>query len=85
METLPGTVKHYFNEFEDATVPPLSLGTRERTLWKKAFFSAFPKIQFSSDYDEFFFAVAIMGSMKLIFSIKGSVNFNSSPKFGNAP
>jgi len=43
------------SKFGQITVPTRSLGTRERTLWKKAFFSALPKIQFLSDCDEFFF------------------------------
>jgi hypothetical protein len=53
---------------------------------ERRFFSAFPKIKFSSDCNDFFFVVAIMGSIKLIFfrfSIKGRVGLKWIPKFGN--
>ncbi len=61
-------------------------------VWKRAhgvylFFSAIRKIKFSSDHDEFFLAVAIIGSNKLnlfqIFPTKERVGLKWISKFGN--
>ncbi len=51
------------------------------------FLSAIQKLQFLSDRDDFFLAVAIMGSINLIFfqifPIKGKVGLKWIPIFGN--
>jgi hypothetical protein len=56
---------------------------RERTLWIWLCFSAIRKIQFSSDRDEFFLAVAIIESNKLMFfsdfSYQGEGRFKMDP------
>jgi hypothetical protein len=49
------------------TVATESLGTRERTLCKKAIFAAFPKIEFLTGDIEFFLEVAMEGGYFLIF------------------
>ncbi len=49
----------------------------------KLFFSAIRKIQFLSDRDDFFFAVVIIGSNKLIFSdfsYQGENRFKMDPE-----